>query len=107
MADRERAKRRREMRSAGCVGLCADAVERGGAGAKPTPDSLTEAAFWALIAQLDWAQTGDDNTVIAPVVNALSKSSFRHILDFADILSHKLYLLDGEVYLQQNEETTP
>lgn len=72
---------------------------------KPTPDSLTEAAFWALIAQLDWSQIGDDNAVIAPIVNALSKSSFRHILDFADILSHKLYLLDSEVYLQQNEET--
>jgi hypothetical protein len=72
---------------------------------KPTENSLTETAFWALIAQLDWSQTGNDDAVIAPVVDALAKSPFRHILDFADILSHKLYLLDGEVYIQQGEET--
>ena len=61
---------------------------------KAQKDSLTEAGFWALIAQLDWSKSGDDNAVIAPLVRALADSSFRHIVDFADILSHKLFLLD-------------
>lgn len=70
---------------------------------KSSEVGLTETAFWSLIAQLDWSQTGNDDAVIAPVVEALSKAPFRHILDFADILSHKLYLLDGEVYMEQEE----
>jgi Protein of unknown function (DUF4240) len=72
---------------------------------KTTKDSLTEAGFWALIAQLDWSKSGDDDAVIAPVVQALANAHFRHIVDFADILSHKLYLLDSEIYLSQDDET--
>ena len=70
---------------------------------KPQKDSLTEAGFWALIAQLDWSKSGDDEAVIAPVVEALANASFRNIVDFADMLSHKLYLLDSEIYLQQDD----
>ncbi len=72
---------------------------------KWTKEGLSEADFWALIAQLDWSQTGNDEAVIAPVVNALSKANFRHIIDFADILSHKLFILDGEIYGPQGDET--
>jgi hypothetical protein len=70
---------------------------------KPAKISLTEADFWALIAQLDWTKAGNDEAVIAPVVQALSKLNFRQIVDFADILSHKLYLLDSEIYLPQDD----
>jgi hypothetical protein len=73
---------------------------------KPTPDGLTETEFWALIGQLDWSKTGDDDAVIAPVVQALSKAPFRHICEFADILSHKLYILDGEVFVPRTDEAT-
>jgi hypothetical protein len=73
---------------------------------KPKKDSLTEAGFWALIAQLDWSKSGDDEAVIAPVVKALADMSFRYIVDFADILSHKLFLLDSEIYLSQDNDTT-
>ncbi len=73
---------------------------------KPTKEGLSEADFWALIARLDWSKTGNDAAVIAPVINALSKANFRHIIDFADILSHKLFLLDSEIYGQQDEATT-
>jgi hypothetical protein len=72
---------------------------------KPTKEGLTEADFWDLIAQLDWSKKGDDNAVILPVINALSKLNFRHIVDFSDILSHKLYLLDSEIYLPQDDAT--
>jgi hypothetical protein len=73
---------------------------------KPKKEGLTDAHFWGLIAQLDWSKAGNDDAVIAPVINALSKKSFRHIIDFADMLSHKLYLLDGEIYGRQNDEST-
>lgn len=73
---------------------------------KPKKEGLTDGDFWGLIAQLDWSKAGNDAAVIAPLVNALSQKSFRHIIDFADMLSHKLYLLDGEIYGQQNDEST-
>ena len=72
---------------------------------KPKREGLTDADFWGLIRYLDWSKAGDDKAVIAPVINALCKKSFRHILDFADILSHKLYLLDGDIYAQKNAES--
>lgn len=71
---------------------------------KPQEGGLTEADFWDLIAQLDWTKSGNDDAVIAPVVVALIKSPLRHIYDFADILSHKLYLLDGEIYANPQNE---
>jgi Protein of unknown function (DUF4240) len=73
---------------------------------KPTKENLTEAHFWTLVAQLDWSKAGNDDAVIAPIVHALSKSNFRQIVDFADILSHKLYLLDSEIYLPQDDAVT-
>lgn len=36
--------------------------------------------------------------MILPVVEHLAKSPLRQVFDFADILSHKLYLLDGEKF---------
>jgi Protein of unknown function (DUF4240) len=71
---------------------------------KPKYGGLTESEFWALIAQLDWSKVGSDDAVIAPVVSALTKTPLRHIYDFADILSQKLYILDGEQYAMANKE---
>jgi Protein of unknown function (DUF4240) len=73
---------------------------------KPQKDSLTEAEFWTLIALLDWSKLGNDDAIIAPVVQALANKSFRYIIDFADILSHKLFLLDSEIYLSYDDNTT-
>ncbi|MBN8683101.1 MAG: DUF4240 domain-containing protein [Chitinophagales bacterium] len=60
----------------------------------PREDGLSEAAFWDLIAKLDWSKPNDDEAIIEPLVEALSKSPLRHIYDFKDILAQKLYLLD-------------
>lgn len=60
--------------------------------------SMSEALFWQLIAQLDWSKLGNDELVIEPVVQQLSQLSERNILTFYDLLSEKLYLLDGKVY---------
>lgn len=67
----------------------------------PVAGGLGEADFWALIDLLDWQQTGNDDAVIEPVVAALSKAPLRHIYDFKDILSQKLYLLDTAAHAKQ------
>ena len=74
---------------------------------EPQNGGLTESGFWSLISQLDWSRSGDDQSVIAPVVNALAMAPMRHIYDFADILSHKLYLLDGAAYAYSENDGTP
>ncbi len=71
---------------------------------KPQRGGLAEAEFWDLIEKLDWSNSGDDAAVILPVVERLAKSPLRHIFDFADILSHKLYLLDGEKFAGSDAE---
>ena len=70
----------------------------------PQRGGLAEADFWDLIEQLDWSQEGNDTAVIEPVVQALTKAPLRHIYDFADILSHKLYLLDTEIYVNAHKD---
>ncbi|MCF6229090.1 MAG: DUF4240 domain-containing protein, partial [Planctomycetes bacterium] len=58
-------------------------------------------AFWKLIALLDWTKTGDDNAVIAPTVEALSKASEKDIVGFEERLADLLYALDGEVFARE------
>jgi len=60
------------------------------------PDGLlTEQQFWELIDLLDWNKEDDDDAVTASLVSALALLPVRQIYDFADILSQKLYFLDG------------
>lgn len=67
----------------------------------PVEGGLSEEGFWKLIALLDWSKTGNDDAVIEPVVAALANGPLRHIYDFRDILSQKLYLLDTETHARQ------
>jgi len=60
----------------------------------PVAGGLSEPAFWELIDLLDWKHLGNDDAVIEPLVQALSQAPLRHIYDFKDILSQKLYLID-------------
>ncbi|MEK7256383.1 MAG: DUF4240 domain-containing protein [Bacteroidota bacterium] len=60
---------------------------------------LSEQGFWEIIAMLDWSkEEEDDDAVVEPVVAHLASCPVRHILEFADILSEKLYALDGRSY---------
>lgn len=52
------------------------------------------AVFWQLIARLDWTQEGDDDAVIAPVVEALSQGPVADIEQFEETLAEYLYALD-------------
>lgn len=63
-------------------------------------EGMTEDRFWALIALLDWDKTGDNDAVIKPVIAALAGSGIRDIYEFEDILSQKLFALDGLAYAQ-------
>lgn len=60
--------------------------------------ALTESQFWALIALLDWTKLPDEDAVSAPLIQALAVAPVRHIYDFYDMLSEKLYALDGIAY---------
>lgn len=79
---------------------------------EPAHGGLSEQDFWDLIALLDWSKKGADDAVIEPLVSKLSTSPLRHIYDFKDILSQKLYLLDtaehaahiGEMAYQEGSE---
>ncbi|MFN0016155.1 MAG: DUF4240 domain-containing protein [Saprospiraceae bacterium] len=74
--------------------------------AEPKSDGLlTEDHFWAMIALLDWKQAGDDDAVVEPVVAALAAGPVRQIFDFADVLSQKLYALDGAEYARHIGES--
>ena len=61
---------------------------------------LSEKRFWEIIALLDWSKEGNDNAVVEPVVSYLAEGPVRHIFEFADLLSEKLYQLDAKKYAQ-------
>ena len=62
---------------------------------------LSEQQFWQLISLLDWEKTGDSDAVIEPLVTYLSNSSIEIIKVFEDILSEKLFMLDGEKFAKE------
>lgn len=69
----------------------------------PKPETathLSEVEFWSLIDQLDWDKQGNNNEVIEPLVKQLSLLSVDAIRAFEDMLSEKLYQLDGKEYAQ-------
>lgn len=59
---------------------------------------LNESLFWEIIALFDWTKKGDDQAVLAPAIAFLSDLEIKEIKAFQDILSEKLFLLDGEKY---------
>lgn len=61
---------------------------------------LSEERFWEIIALLDWAKEGEDDQVLKPAIAQLSEAPVRHIFEFADILSEKLFQLDQQVYAE-------
>lgn len=59
---------------------------------------LSEEQFWNLIARLDWGKLPDEEAVVEPLIQALVEAPVRYIFDFYDLLSEKLYALDGVAY---------
>lgn len=66
----------------------------------PQHAPLSEARFWEVIALLDWSKEGDDEAVLQLALKQLTEAPIRHIFEFADILSEKLYALDARAYAE-------
>ena len=47
---------------------------------------------------LDWNETGDDEAVIEPVIQALSEEEIETIYQFEEILSEKLFSFDTKAH---------
>jgi len=63
-------------------------------------DVLTEERFWEIIALFDWSDEEDNEAVMEPAVEVLSKMSIASIYQFQDTLSEKLRQLDTEIHAQ-------
>lgn len=61
---------------------------------------MDEQEFWAIIAMLDWNETGDDDAVIDPAVDYLSGKVDDEICQFYEILAMLLYEIDGLVWAE-------
>jgi hypothetical protein len=66
--------------------------------------TMSEAAFWKIIALFNWKKTGNDDEVMAPAVAALAKLTVADIETFADIMAEKLYALDTREHARHAEE---
>lgn len=62
-------------------------------------NAMPEDEFWYIISLFDWSQA-EDNAIVAPAVEYLTQLSEAKIKAFQDILSEKLYLLDGQQYAE-------
>jgi hypothetical protein len=67
---------------------------------KLTHTALSEARFWAIIDKFNWEYEEDNDGVLEPAIDYLSTQPVRHIFEFADLLSEKLYALDARKYAQ-------
>ena len=57
-------------------------------------NALGEDGFWKILGKLNWKKSGDDDAVLAPAIQALSKKSVAEIEGFADLLAEKLHAVD-------------
>jgi hypothetical protein len=61
-------------------------------------DNMGEDEFWKIISMLNWKYTGNDEKICKKAKTFLMKKSNEDIMKFYDILSKKLYDLDGIQY---------
>jgi Protein of unknown function (DUF4240) len=64
----------------------------------PKQTALSEAHFWSIMDKLSWDNEEDNDAVLEPVIGYLALQPVRHIFDFADLLSEKLYTLDARTF---------
>ncbi|MEM1121368.1 MAG: DUF4240 domain-containing protein [Bacteroidota bacterium] len=68
-------------------------------------EALQEREFWEIIDQLDWSQKTDE-LIILPAVDAILLKKMRHIYEFQDLLSKKLFQLDTKAHAQNVGENS-
>jgi len=59
---------------------------------------MNEDVFWEIISLFNWKKVGDDDAVLRPALKRLASMKIEDIQQFAEILSEKLYKLDGIEY---------
>lgn len=57
--------------------------------------------FWKIIKMLDWSNEGNDDKVLAPVIQYLSEQPDEEIFDFENIMSKLLYDIDSKKIAMQ------
>lgn len=62
--------------------------------------------FWNTMGLCDWQHKGDDEKVLAPVVQYLSKQSDERIFLFDDVMTELLYNLDTRVNYERCKEVS-
>jgi len=62
---------------------------------------MNEIEFWSIIGMLDWDETGEDEAVVKPVVNYLSKKADAEIFQFEELLAQKLHALDTKEHAKE------
>ena len=65
------------------------------------PNHTTEDLFWELIGSLDWSREDDDQAVLQPLIQRLAALPVQFIYGFQDVLSEKLFALDGQRFAEQ------
>lgn len=65
--------------------------------------AMPEDEFWYIISLLDWSKMTNEE-IVSPAITYLSELSIEKIEAFEDILSQKLYQLDGEKYAMHTGE---
>lgn len=55
---------------------------------------MNESTFWDIVERFAWDQTGDDDAVLEPAVQALAALDEGEIFAFDDLLAEKLHALD-------------
>lgn len=63
--------------------------------------------FWSTMELCDWDHEGDDNKVLKPVIEYLSRQSDSVIYEFDDLMSELLYDLDTKELAAQCEKSDP
>lgn len=62
---------------------------------------MDDDTFWRIIGLLDWDETGDDDAVIEPAVDALAKMPLEAIAGFEETLARKLHALDTRAHARE------
>lgn len=57
---------------------------------------MNEKQFWKIMDKADWSFQGDDDKVLAPVIDALSEMDDEEIFGFEDVMSKLLYDIDSQ-----------
>lgn len=57
--------------------------------------------FWKIIKMLDWSNEGNDDKVLAPIIQYLSEQPDEEIFDFENIMSKLLYDIDSKKIAMQ------